>query len=153
MILLLLNVSYIGAFAQQGTSLEERVARLERKVKELEVLVKRLTPESPKPNEGVDPVESNRNAIINDLSYLAGRAYQYRINPKAMNGGEGSYEGFEVPALMKKNVNASYKTTTVESNSITFTATSVKGYGTVVATVDANARIIDWRYTGKFAEK
>jgi archaellum component FlaC len=59
LILLFLDVSYIGAFAQQGTSIEERVTRLERRVKQLEVLVKRLASESLKPNEKVDPVESN----------------------------------------------------------------------------------------------
>jgi len=153
LILLLLNVWPIGAFAQQGTSLEEPVARLERRVKQLEVLVKRLTPESPKPNEGVDPVESNRDAIIIDLNNLAMRAYSYRTKLMAISGGQGSYVGFVVPEIMKKNVNASYKITTVKPNSITFTATSARGYGTVIATVDADAHIIDWRYTGKFAEK
>jgi hypothetical protein len=40
---------------------------------------------------------SKRDAAINDLNDLAARAYQFRLRPKQMRGGGGSYEGFDIP--------------------------------------------------------
>ncbi len=38
-------------------------------------------------------VQSNRDAIINDMNNLAAQAYQYRIRPTSMAGGAGSVRG------------------------------------------------------------
>ncbi len=51
-------------------------------------------------------VQSNRDAIINDLNNLAAQAYQYMIRPSSMGGGQGSYGGFSIPSKMVTNENA-----------------------------------------------
>ena len=53
-------------------------------------------------------VQSNRDAIINDLNNLAAQAYQFRIRPTSMGGGQGDYTTFAIPTKMKTNENATY---------------------------------------------
>lgn len=38
-------------------------------------------------------ISSNRDAVVNDLVYLGGRAQQYYRRPVALGGGQGSYAG------------------------------------------------------------
>ena len=97
-------------------------------------------------------VVSNRGAVINDLNNLAAQAYQYRIRPSSMGGGEGSYTGFKIPVRMTSNENASYETVLVEANKVRLRATSASGDGTVEASIDGDGRLGDWAYSGKFAE-
>ena len=98
------------------------------------------------------PAQSNRDAIINDLDNLSAMAYQYRIRPSSMGGGEGSYTGFNIPVRMTSNENASYETVLVEANKVRLRATSASGDGTVEASIDGDGRLGDWAYSGKFAE-
>jgi hypothetical protein len=99
-----------------------------------------------------DDVRSNRDAMINDLNNLSAMSYQYRIRPKSMGGGEGSYTDFKIPLRMTSNPNATYETLIVEANRVRIRATSAKGNGTVEASIDQTGRLGDWNYTGKFAE-
>jgi hypothetical protein len=98
------------------------------------------------------PAQSNRDAIINDLNNLSAMAYQYRVRPKSMGGGEGSYTDFKIPPRMTSNSNASYETLIVEANKVRIRGTSAAGNGTVEASIDQTGRLGDWNYTGKFAE-
>ncbi len=99
----------------------------------------------------IDPIASNRDAIINDLSNHAAQVYQYRIRPESMAGGGGSYRGYEIPWALTNNENGKYAVTTLESNSVTITGTSAKGYGSIITTIDANGRPVSWEYTGRFS--
>src|SRR5512143_451671 len=38
-------------------------------------------------------VQSNKDAIINDMNNLAANAYQHKIRPCSMGGGGGGYDG------------------------------------------------------------
>ncbi len=97
-------------------------------------------------------VRSNLDAVINDLNNLSAMAYQYRIRPSSMGGGEGSYTGFKIPPRMTSNSNAAYETLIVEPNRVRYRATSAKGNGTVESSIDQTGRLSDWKYSGKFAE-
>jgi hypothetical protein len=94
----------------------------------------------------------HRDDIINDLNNLAAVAFQYRIRPGSMGGGEGSYSGFKIPPKMLTNSNASYETVIVQANLVRFRAMSAKGLGTVEASIDQDGKLSDWMYDGKFAD-
>ena len=94
----------------------------------------------------------NKDAIINDLNNLAAFAYQYRIRPASMGGGQGSYVGFKIPTKMLTNQNASYETLIVEPNLVRYRGTSVDGFGTVEASINQDGRLLDWKYSGDFAK-
>jgi hypothetical protein len=96
-------------------------------------------------------IQSNRDAIINDLNNLAAQAYQYRIRPTSMGGGQGDYSSFAIPSKMRTNENATYVATPSGANAILFTATSAQNSSnTVQVTIDSNGRLSGWSYTGDF---
>jgi hypothetical protein len=95
-------------------------------------------------------IQSNRDAIINDLNNLAAQAYQYRIRPTSMGGGQGEYSSFTIPTKMKTNENATYSASP-SPNSIAFTAVSVQNTSnTVKVTIDSFGRLNGWLYSGDF---
>ena len=104
---------------------------------------------APKPR-AASPVQSNKDAIINDLNNLAAFAYQYRIRPQEMGGGAGSYTGFKIPEKIKQNDNAAFEAEVVDKDHIQFKATSIKGFGSVIETIDESGRMGNWKYTGQF---
>ena len=95
-------------------------------------------------------IQSNRDAIINDLNNLAAQAYQYRIRPTSMGGGQGDYSSFVIPTKMRTNENATYSSTPSQ-NSIAFTAISAQNpTNTVTVTIDSFGRLSGWSYAGDF---
>ena len=103
-------------------------------------------------NEGPTSIENNRDKIINDLNNLAAYSYQYRIRPKSMGGGEGSYMGFTIPKGLSSNKNASFEAIVVDKDKVQFAATSLMGYGAVRVTINEMGVFANWEYSGKFKE-
>jgi len=96
-------------------------------------------------------VQSNRDAIINDLNNIAAQAYQYRIRPTSMGGGEGSYRGFRIPTKMRTNENGSYEARVVTSDLLEFTATSAQNNTNAITVyIDSDGRLTNWTYRGDF---
>ena len=96
-------------------------------------------------------VSSPRDAIINDLGNLAATAYQFRIRPASMGGGEGSYVGFEIPTKLRTNENAEYGARVVTSDLIELTAISSENKAnTVVVFLNEEGKLKNWTYTGDF---
>ena len=97
-------------------------------------------------------VQSNKDAIINDMNNLAANAYQYRIRPTTMGGGGGSYtggNGYSIPTKLVSDDNGSF-TATNAAQAVTFVGTSGQGYGTVTAVCDSTGRLGAFTYTGQF---
>jgi len=98
-------------------------------------------------------VQSNRDAIINDLNNLAAQAYQFRIRPSSMGGGQGDYTTFSIPNKMQTNENGTYVITTAGSTTagIVITATSAQNASnTIKVTIDTDGKLGTWVYTGDF---
>ena len=97
-------------------------------------------------------IQSNKDALINDLNNLAANAYQFRIRPTTMGGGGGSYtggNGYVVPTKLASDDNGTF-TRTNAAQAVTFIATSSQGYGTVTAVCDSTGRLGSFTYTGDF---
>ncbi len=97
-------------------------------------------------------IQSNKDAIINDLNNIAAHAYQFKIRPASMAGGAGSYVGYSIPTKMASNANATY-TSTATATHVTFTAVSANNSAnTVVAQIDTDGKFVTsaWSYTGDF---
>jgi hypothetical protein len=58
-----------------------------------------------------------------------------------MGGGGGAYTGYTIPAKLASNADASFTAGSISAASITFTGTSMQGYGTVVAVLDSTGRL------------
>jgi hypothetical protein len=96
-------------------------------------------------------IQWNRDMILNDLGFLANSARQYRILPRAMGGGNGSYDGFVLSADLASTPHATYSLASVEATRIKVLARS-SAYPdcTVSADVDPYGRLWGWTYTGDF---
>ena len=95
-------------------------------------------------------VQSNKDAIINDLNNIAAHAYQFRIRPSSMGGGNGAYTGYAIPVKMQTNSNATYASTPA-ANTVTIVATSAQNTtNTVTVVVDSNGNLGSWTYAGDF---
>jgi len=95
-------------------------------------------------------VQSNRDAIINDLNNLAAQAYQFRIRPTSMGGGQGDYTTFTIPIKMRTNENGTY-VASPSSNSIDIIATSAQNASNyITVTIDTDGRLTAWSYYGDF---
>lgn len=94
-------------------------------------------------------VNSNKDAIINDIMNLGQYAYRYRLRPEPLGGGSRSYLNLNLPANLTDNENAIY-TYVPSANSVEFTATSKFGYGTIVVELDADGNLGTYNYTGDF---
>lgn len=96
-------------------------------------------------------IQANKDAIINDLNNIAAHAYQYKIRPASMAGGEGSYTGYKLPSKMATNENAIYDPGTPSGTSFTLTATSQQtASNKVTVTVGADGRLTGWSFVGDF---
>jgi hypothetical protein len=95
---------------------------------------------------------ANKEAIVEQLNKLSAQVYLYRVRPKEMGGGEGTYQGFSIPAKMASTEDASFASTVSDSNHIRITASSAKGFGTVAVTVNEFGVLVDWSYEGQFRE-
>jgi len=69
-------------------------------------------------------IQSNKDAIINDINNLAASAYQYRIRPASMGGGAGSFTGWTIPVKMSSNENGGYATTALSADAVAIQGTS-----------------------------
>ena len=97
-------------------------------------------------------VQSNKDAIINDLNNLAANAYQYRIRPSSMGGGSGSYTGYVLSTILSTNDNAVYTAQNVTASAVTFRGTSSQGYGYVQAICDTVGKLGTFTFNGQFAQ-
>lgn len=96
-------------------------------------------------------IQANKDAIINDLNNIAAHAYQFKIRPASMGGGQGSYSGYGIPSKMASNENASYSVSSATATAVTVLATSsANTTNTVTAVVDSDGRLGSWTYAGDF---
>jgi len=97
-------------------------------------------------------VQSNKDSLVNDMNNLAADAYQFRIRPRTIAGGGGSYtggNGYSIPSKLASNENGTF-TRTNAAQAVTFVGTSSEGYGTVTAVCDSTGRLGNFTYTGQF---
>jgi hypothetical protein len=95
-------------------------------------------------------IQSNKDAMINDMNNLAANAYQFRIRPRSMGGGSGSYASYNIPQRLRSNENGSYVPTPT-ANEITIVGTSVQNAtNTITAVVGSNGKLGSWTYGGDF---
>jgi Tfp pilus assembly protein PilE len=73
---------------------------------------------------------SNRDAVISDLTTIAAQAQQFYKKPAALGGGGNSFTGFSIPANMKKNANGTYTAAVTSSVLVTLTG---KGTSTLTS--------------------
>ena len=71
----------------------------------------------------------NRDGIIAGLSRVSLDAYQYKILPRSMGGGGGSYSGYDIPEPLRKSDAGTVQIVSVSDSAITLSGTSARYTG------------------------
>jgi len=95
-------------------------------------------------------IQANKDAMINDLNNIAAHAYQYKIRPASMAGGEGNYSGYKIPNKMASNENGIYSAPSPSGTTFTITATSASNTGTISVQVTSDGRLSTWSFANDF---
>ena len=74
---------------------------------------------------GAHSQQSNKDGVTSALVNIAANAYQYRIRPNTMGGGNGAYDGYVIPSKMASDNNGTYAVTSAAGPTAVFTGTSV----------------------------
>jgi len=96
-------------------------------------------------------IQSNKDAMINDINNLAANAYQFNIRPTSMGGGGGTFAGWSIPVKMSSNENATYTESGGSATGITITGVSAQNSGnTVTASVGSDGRVTSMAFGSDF---
>jgi hypothetical protein len=94
--------------------------------------------------------QDNKDQMINDLSIITYNAKQFRILPKSLDGGNGSYLGYTLSQPLAGTENGTYEI------SCTADDIAVKGVSKkysdcrVSVHVDKEGHMVQWEYSGDF---
>jgi len=96
------------------------------------------------------PAQLNKDRIIREIQSLAVDIYQYRLVPRSLNGGGGSYRDYRLRDDLSKTENATYSVA-VKGDEVTIHAQSIM-YPTasVDVEVDSIGTLVLWKYGGNF---
>jgi hypothetical protein len=95
-------------------------------------------------------IQANKDAMINDINNISAHAYQFKIRPSSMGGGNGAYTNYGIPVKMATNENGTYAATP-SAASVTLLATSRQNStNTITVVVDSDGKLGSWTYAGDF---
>ncbi len=96
-------------------------------------------------------IQSNKDAMINDINNLAANAYQFNIRPTSMGGGGGTFAGWSIPVKMSSNENAQYSESGGAATGIVIYGKSANiASNTVNASVGSDGRVTSMTFGGDF---
>ena len=96
-------------------------------------------------------IQANKDAMINDINNISAHAYQFKIRPSSMGGGNGAYTGYSIPVKMATNENGTYAVNSPGANSVTIVATSRQNTtNTITVVVDSDGKLGSWTYANDF---
>ena len=92
----------------------------------------------------------NKDAMLYEMNPVAERLYEYRVLPKELGGGNGSFTGFTLPKDLASTTEAQYKIELHDTLAIV-EAKSVKyPLGTITAKISKQGKFLDWKYSELF---
>lgn len=97
-------------------------------------------------------VPFSTNRIVNEIHLLALDIYQYRLLPRTLDGGGGSYRGYTLREGLSRTENATYFATVnddevmIHARSIPYPTSSVE------VKVDRIGRLVGWKHAGGFEQ-
>lgn len=159
LLFILVCCNFILAQTKKEKILEGRVDSLALVVKNLNnriIILEARTSDLEKGKYGIsaerlylESIIANKDMVISEIINLSANAYQYRIRPKTMGGGDGSFEGYKIPSKLDTTENAFYEAE-VYSEKIIFTGTSKLNYGRIKYNLGEKGKTEELECTGEF---
>ena len=95
-------------------------------------------------------IQGNKDEIINELSVIAKKVYEYRILPKVHGGGDGTTHGYALPTSLSSTHWATYKLTETPAGIGVLAASNLYQDAGVTVTIQPDGRLQGWTYVGLF---
>ncbi len=96
-------------------------------------------------------IESNEKAMINDINQIAHVSVRYFSRPKSLQGGGGSFVGFELPTKLRTSLNGRYSILVVSAGLLQIQGTSARdSNNTLSAQIGTDGKASSWTFTGDF---
>ncbi len=94
----------------------------------------------------------NRDQVISGMWRVSMDAYQYRILPKSLNGGGGSYAGYQVPASLRNIETNEFTAVSVSDTSLSILGSSTQYPGAgIQGMYDSRGQLSgSFKFTGSF---
>lgn len=97
-------------------------------------------------------VQVRRDAIISHVQHVAADAFQYRLRPRTLGGGGGSYEGYAIPSRLRSTALAQFSVGEASTaQSLVVVARGERGIGDITAGVDSTGAVSILTLTGDLA--
>jgi hypothetical protein len=113
--------------------------------------------------EQAQAIQVNKDEIINEINFIVMDAHQYKILPRELGGGNGTYSGFVLSPDRTKTKNGIYTVTTSEnqltinaqsllfsSNKFSSITTGQGPFGGIIVTIDPQGQLGNWKFEGVF---
>lgn len=100
---------------------------------------------------GESNLYSHRDSLLHDLRHIGSDAVQFRMRPKSMGGGGGSYQGYSIPSKLTVTEHARFQIVGEPTTKLlTLRAFSIFRIGTIDAVIDSAGRFQFAGATGEF---
>lgn len=94
--------------------------------------------------------QSQKLAIVNDVTMLASKAVEYRSRPVHLGGGQQSYNGFRAPARMMSTENAAMSLTISPDHILIDAVSTLKSSNKLSVTLNQQGELVGWSFEGDF---
>jgi len=85
--------------------------------------------------------EANKDGLTSGLTSIGSRAYEYKLRPSTLGGGNNSYVGFVIPNKMLSDDNGVYAISSATTTSLQLTGTSsLNGAWIATITLDSTGK-------------
>lgn len=95
-------------------------------------------------------LQTNRDQLINGINAIAMNARQYRILPKRLGGGEGTYKGYVLPYEMMSAQEGTFTMRATDDEVIIHVASNANSSATILVHLGKDGILSQWRYAGLF---
>ena len=87
---------------------------------------------------GAHSQQANKDGVTSSLVNIAANAYQYKIRPNTMGGGNGTYNNYVIPSKMASDNNGTYTVNSASGGAASFKGTSsIDGSWSATCAVDS----------------
>ena len=93
---------------------------------------------------------SQKDMMIGILNNIAGTAYQYRVTPKSMGGGQGAYLGYTIPPKMADVPGKMSFRSAASKEIVQFQGRTSDGTSGIRVKLDSDGKLFEWRWQGEW---
>lgn len=143
-------VAILGLFESCGTTQNEQIRVLEKRIDILEQKIKLLEQKAPISRfDNIRELAPLRAAMMRDINVISSSARSYSARNRTYPPGTGSYLGFTIPVSLHTSPSVNYSTSPSDTDMvIEGSPTGVDGK--ISARINRFGFLVDWTFTGVF---